>query len=253
MNLLDAMRESEVPRLVFSSTCAVYGEPNEVPISEESPPRPANAYGASKLAVDMMISDYCHAHGIGAVSLRYFNVAGASGDVGRGSLSRDSPDPQHPAHRAGPQPSRRVVRHRLRRPPTARRSATTSTSRTSPTRICWPSTATRPRRPSHLQPRQRQRVLGAPGDRQGPRRHRLRDRGPRSAAPAGRPALPGRRLASGSGPSWAGWPRKPELEQMIGDAWAFAQARPDGLLSRVGRRSPPGPRRARSPGRGRRR
>jgi UDP-glucose 4-epimerase len=71
-----------VERLVFSSTCAVYGQPDEVPISEEAPPRPANAYGASKLAVDHMIGDFCIAHGLGAVSLRYFNVAGASGELG---------------------------------------------------------------------------------------------------------------------------------------------------------------------------
>ena len=82
MHLLDAMRETGVPRLVFSSTCAVYGQPDEVPIAETAPPRPANAYGASKLAVDMMIGDYCRAHGLGAVSLRYFNVAGAGGEAG---------------------------------------------------------------------------------------------------------------------------------------------------------------------------
>jgi UDP-glucose 4-epimerase len=82
MNLLDAMVAAEVPRLVFSSTCAVYGQPDEVPIPETAPPRPANAYGASKLAVDMMIGDYCRAHDLGAVSLRYFNVAGASGESG---------------------------------------------------------------------------------------------------------------------------------------------------------------------------
>ncbi|MGA9858144.1 MAG: UDP-glucose 4-epimerase GalE [Solirubrobacteraceae bacterium] len=82
LNLLDAMRDAEVPRLVFSSTCAVYGQPDEVPISEAAPVRPASPYGASKLAVDQMIGDYCQAHGLGAVSLRYFNVAGASGDAG---------------------------------------------------------------------------------------------------------------------------------------------------------------------------
>src|SRR5436309_3520946 len=71
-----------VGRLVFSSTCAVYGEPDQVPISESAPPRPINAYGASKLAVDTMIGDFCQAHGLGAVSLRYFNVAGARGDLG---------------------------------------------------------------------------------------------------------------------------------------------------------------------------
>jgi UDP-glucose 4-epimerase len=82
LNLLEAMKAAGVPRLVFSSTCAVYGQPDEVPISEDAPPRPANAYGASKLAVDGIISDFCRAHGLGAVSLRYFNVAGASGDAG---------------------------------------------------------------------------------------------------------------------------------------------------------------------------
>jgi UDP-glucose 4-epimerase len=82
LNLLDAVRESKIPRLVFSSTCAVYGQPDEVPIPETAPPRPTNAYGASKLAVDGMIGDFCSAHGLGAVSLRYFNVAGASGALG---------------------------------------------------------------------------------------------------------------------------------------------------------------------------
>jgi UDP-glucose 4-epimerase len=82
LNLLDAMREHGCKRLVFSSTCAVYGEPTEVPMPETLPSDPVNAYGASKLAVDRMIADECRAHGLGAVSLRYFNVAGASGDLG---------------------------------------------------------------------------------------------------------------------------------------------------------------------------
>jgi UDP-glucose 4-epimerase len=82
LNLLEAMREAGVERLVFSSTCAVYGQPDEVPIAETAPVRPMNAYGASKLAVDEMIGNFCAAHGLGAVSLRYFNVAGASGSLG---------------------------------------------------------------------------------------------------------------------------------------------------------------------------
>jgi UDP-glucose 4-epimerase len=82
LNLLDAMREAGCKRLVFSSTCAVYGEPTEIPMPETLRTDPVNAYGASKLAVDRMISDECRAHGLGAVSLRYFNVAGASGDLG---------------------------------------------------------------------------------------------------------------------------------------------------------------------------
>ncbi len=82
LNLLDAMRAAGIPRLVFSSTCAVYGEPEEVPIHERVPTAPVNSYGNSKLAVDRMIGDECRAHGLGAVSLRYFNVAGASGECG---------------------------------------------------------------------------------------------------------------------------------------------------------------------------
>ncbi|HEY9391629.1 MAG TPA: UDP-glucose 4-epimerase GalE [Mycobacteriales bacterium] len=77
MALLDAMRAGAVPRLVFSSSAAVYGEPDEVPITEHAPTRPDSPYGASKLAVDLMIDSEARAHGLGAVSLRYFNVAGA--------------------------------------------------------------------------------------------------------------------------------------------------------------------------------
>ena len=82
LNLLDAMREHDVKRLVFSSTCATYGEPEVVPMPETLPTNPVNSYGNSKLAVDRMIGDECRAHGLGAISLRYFNVAGASGPYG---------------------------------------------------------------------------------------------------------------------------------------------------------------------------
>ncbi len=82
LNLLEAMRESGARRLVFSSTAAVYGEPKEIPISESSPTAPTNPYGASKLAVDYLIGAFAKAHGLAATSLRYFNVAGASGRYG---------------------------------------------------------------------------------------------------------------------------------------------------------------------------
>ena len=94
-------------------------------------PRPVNAYGDSKLAVDRMIADECRAHGLGAVSLRYFNVAGASGDAGRGPRARDAPDPARPAGRRRPARARLDLRHRLPDAATAPRCATTSTSRTS--------------------------------------------------------------------------------------------------------------------------
>jgi UDP-glucose 4-epimerase len=75
--LLDAMRIARVPSLVFSSTAATYGEPDSVPISETTPARPTSPYGASKLAVDTAMAEHARMHGLGAVSLRYFNVAGA--------------------------------------------------------------------------------------------------------------------------------------------------------------------------------
>jgi UDP-glucose 4-epimerase len=82
LNLLDAMRATGVHRLVFSSTAAVYGEPEVVPIPETAPTLPTNPYGASKLAVDQVIGFEAASTGLGAVSLRYFNVAGASGRQG---------------------------------------------------------------------------------------------------------------------------------------------------------------------------
>ncbi|MDP9412453.1 MAG: UDP-glucose 4-epimerase GalE [Actinomycetota bacterium] len=82
LNLLEAMGETGVSRLVFSSTAAVYGEPEEVPIPETAPTVPTNPYGASKLAVDGLIGAVARARGLAATSLRYFNVAGASARFG---------------------------------------------------------------------------------------------------------------------------------------------------------------------------
>ncbi|WP_189602397.1 UDP-glucose 4-epimerase GalE [Streptomyces lateritius] len=82
MALLAAMRTAGVRKLVFSSTAATYGEPESVPITESARTAPTSPYGASKLAVDHMIGGECAAHGLAAVSLRYFNVAGAYGACG---------------------------------------------------------------------------------------------------------------------------------------------------------------------------
>lgn len=80
--LLEAMRATGTRRIVFSSTAATYGEPEHVPIVETAPTRPTSPYGASKLAVDTALAEHARMHGIGAVSLRYFNVAGAHEDAG---------------------------------------------------------------------------------------------------------------------------------------------------------------------------
>ncbi|WP_313673229.1 UDP-glucose 4-epimerase GalE [Mycolicibacterium sp.] len=82
LELLEAMRKTGTPRLVFSSTAATYGEPESVPITEDAPTRPTNAYGATKLAIDSAISSYATAYGLAATSLRYFNVAGAYAGLG---------------------------------------------------------------------------------------------------------------------------------------------------------------------------
>jgi UDP-arabinose 4-epimerase len=78
--LLQAMRDQRVENLVFSSTCAVYGEPEAVPLTEDTPCRPVNPYGATKLACEGMMDDFGAAHGIRSVRLRYFNAAGADPD-----------------------------------------------------------------------------------------------------------------------------------------------------------------------------
>jgi len=82
LQLLEAMRAAGTPRMVFSSTAATYGEPESVPITEDAPTRPTNAYGATKLAIDHAITSYAAAHGLAATSLRYFNVAGAYAGLG---------------------------------------------------------------------------------------------------------------------------------------------------------------------------
>src|SRR3954454_21185127 len=80
--LLEAMRAADCRRIVFSSTAATYGEPDRVPIREDAPARPTNTYGATKLAVDAMLTSYAVAYDFAAVSLRYFNVAGAAYGLG---------------------------------------------------------------------------------------------------------------------------------------------------------------------------
>jgi UDP-glucose 4-epimerase len=91
--LLEAMRQTGVARIVFSSTAAVYGEPERTPIEETAPTRPTSPYGASKLAVDTALAEHARMHKIGAVSLRYFNVAGAAAGLdGRWRGERHNPE-----------------------------------------------------------------------------------------------------------------------------------------------------------------
>lgn len=84
--LLEAMRRSNVTKLVFSSSAAVYGETTQLPVREDSPLRPENPYGSGKLMVEQLLHWYYVCHGFDSVSLRYFNAAGAAAD---GSMGED--------------------------------------------------------------------------------------------------------------------------------------------------------------------
>ena len=86
LNLLNCMQAHDVKRFIFSSTCAVYGEPDDLPIVEDLPKNPINPYGHTKLAVEWMLQHSAEAWGLGSVALRYFNAAGAARD---GSLGED--------------------------------------------------------------------------------------------------------------------------------------------------------------------
>jgi len=82
IGLLDGLIEANVKFLVFSSTCATYGEPQKVPIAEDHPQSPTNPYGWSKLFMEKIMDSYDHAYGLKFVALRYFNACGAAGDLG---------------------------------------------------------------------------------------------------------------------------------------------------------------------------
>ena len=92
LSVLEAMRDAGVKRFIFSSTCAVYGEPESVPIVETLPKQPINAYGESKLTIERVLPHLEVAHGIKWIALRYFNAAGAHPD---GSIGEDHADEIH--------------------------------------------------------------------------------------------------------------------------------------------------------------
>ena len=92
LHLLQAMRAAGVKKIVFSSTAAVYGNPNKTPIEEDQLRAPINPYGRSKMMTEMAIEDFSRAHGLGYAILRYFNVAGAAPD---GTLGEDHQPESH--------------------------------------------------------------------------------------------------------------------------------------------------------------
>ena len=114
LNLLDAMVATGIKRLVFSSTCAIFGPPERVPIDETLPQRPINPYGESKLAFEKILRWYDEIHGLRFVSLRYFNAAGASENFGEESSHRNPSDSERAESGARAKAARRNLRHRLR-------------------------------------------------------------------------------------------------------------------------------------------
>jgi len=90
--LLECMKQAGVSKLLFSSTCATYGMPQQVPIPEDTPQLPINPYGRTKLAVEWMLADSASAWGLGSCSLRYFNACGAAAD---GSIGEDHDPESH--------------------------------------------------------------------------------------------------------------------------------------------------------------
>ena len=100
LGTLEAMAAEGCRLFVFSSSCAVYGEPDSTPITEDHPTRPVNAYGQTKLAVEQALPHFERAYGMRAVCLRYFNAAGADpdGQLGEAHAPRD---PRHPARVRG--------------------------------------------------------------------------------------------------------------------------------------------------------
>ena len=92
INLLEAMRKTGCGNIVFSSTCATFGVPDTLPITEATPQKPINPYGWSKLMIEQILADYDNAYGIKHVALRYFNAAGADPD---GEIGEDHTPETH--------------------------------------------------------------------------------------------------------------------------------------------------------------
>lgn len=139
LNLLLGMKKAGVDKIVFSSTAAVYGEPEKTPIEEDFPHNPTNVYGRTKLVIENMMRDFTSAYGLHYVALRYFNAAGAALD---GSIGEDHNPESHliPLILKTAQGVRdHIAIYGTDYPtPTAPAYGTTSMSLTWPTPMCWP-------------------------------------------------------------------------------------------------------------------
>ena len=216
------MREAGVGTIVFSSTCATYGDPVRVPIDETHPQAPVNPYGESKLMVEQMLRWYGEIHGLRWMALRYFNAAGADPD---GEIGEDHDPETHLiplviGAALGTRPPVKSSAPTTRRP-TAPPSATTSTSRIWPTRICARSTGS-------ARARRARRSISAPAS--GHSVREVVDTVSRVGWPAGsrrRVTAPSRRSGGarrspGRAREVLGWTcRYSDLETIVRHAWAW--------------------------------
>ena len=208
--LLEAARAAGIGRLVFSSTAAVYGIPDASPIPEDAPLRPINPYGETKRTFEGALDWYGRAYGLRSVSLRYFNVAGATAHPRRGPRPGDPPDPERP--RGGRRDHR--ADHLRRRLSDARRDLH---PRLHPRRGPGRRAPARPRgdrsrRPPHgralaLNLGNGGGLLDPRGPRRGRGRRRASDRVHGRPTPCGRPAGPRGERGTGRARSSAGGPR----------------------------------------------
>jgi UDP-glucose 4-epimerase len=92
ISLLNSLVERGISKFIFSSSCATYGEPDEIPIPEDHPQKPVNPYGRTKLMVEQILDDFCNAYGMKSITLRYFNAAGGDSE---GELGEDHEPETH--------------------------------------------------------------------------------------------------------------------------------------------------------------
>ena len=195
--LFESLVAAGVKRVVFSSTCATYGVPTEVPIPESHPQWPINPYGWSKLFVERLLESFDRAYGLKFVALRYFNAAGATARCGEAHAPETHLIPLVLAAAAGRRPKVSVFGDDYDTP--GRHGGPRLHPHRGPRRGAPP----RPRPPAARgrvalpQPRQRHRLLGAGGDRGGPARHRPRRAVREGPAARGRPAAARRQRDEG--------------------------------------------------------
>ena len=205
LNLLDAAVECGVKKFVFSSTCATYGPPDRVPMTEDLPQRPINPYGESKLMFEKMLHLVSPDPRAGVRRLSLFQRRRRQREIRRTSPHRDAPHPQRPQGRAGPDAAVRDLRHGLSH---ARRHVH---SRLHPHRR--PGAGAHPRpgagQAGLLQSRQWRRLFRPPSHRDLRKDHRQKNSRRGKTPPPGRPAQTRGRRGQGQDASWAGNPNIP--------------------------------------------